>query len=291
MADARVLVVNSKGGGEYECINEAIKAAVDGDTVQVHMGKYDEVLLLDRAVNVVAEPSIEVEDIVVLGGAVATASGSIQGMSFLQMIDVRQGSPAMTRCDVSLGADGVRVCTGCSVTLTECKIHGAQSGGDGVYVQEGATAVIDKCELANHRVNAVHCNGGEVTVTASKIHDCAFGVYFRRNGKGKVDGNTIDQISRFGVYIAGSSDPSVTNNTVMNCGVSGVMVSGGGLGSIKDNTVHGNVRILQGCSPSLGTNNINGRFDNEATTAMPGSAPGTAPATAGDRKQSVAPTR
>jgi parallel beta-helix repeat protein len=296
MADTRMLIVNVKGGAEFASITEAVKAAVDGDVIQVHLGQYDEIVLLDRAVRIVAEPNIEVDDIVVLGGAVITASGSIEGLTFLQMVDVRQGKPTLSRCTISLGSDGVRVCTGADATIVDCKLHGAQSGGDGVYVQEGGKARIEKCELFNNRVNAVHCNGGEVIVSQCKIHDCAFGVYFRKGGKGLVENNAIDSISRFGIYIVQSSDPVISRNTIMNCGISGIMISNGALASIRDNTVHGSVRILQGCSPVLGVNTINGHFDNEnavgGSTIMSATSPllssGSAAASASvDRKASV----
>lgn len=270
MADTRVYVVNVKGGAEYVSINDAIKAAVDGDTVQVHMGQYDEVILLDRAVNIVPEPGIEVLDVVVTGGAVCTANGSISGISIQQLVDIRQGRPTLRNCDLSLGTDGVRVCTGSDATLQDCRIHGSQSGGDGVYVQEGGKVTISGCELFHHRVNAIHVNGGEAHVTTSKIHDCPFGVYFRKGGKGLVESNTIDNVSRFGVYLVQSSDPLVTKNTIMNCGVSGIMIAQGALGQIKDNMVHATVRILRGCAPTLGANTINGHFDNENNTPAVG---------------------
>ena len=295
MADARVIVVDAKGGAEFESINDAVKAAVDGDVLQVRSGKYDEVLKVDRAVMIAADPNAEIGDVLVLGGAVGTANGTVQGIAFQSMVDVRKGHLTLVSCDISQGSDGVRVCTGAEATISRCHIHRAigDRGGDGVYVQPGGKARVEECELDHHHVNGVHCNGGEVHVVKCNIHDCEFGVYFREHGRGGVEGSTIDEIGRIGVYIIKGSDPAVTNNRVANCKVSGVMVSSGGSGSIKDNSVTGNVRILQGCSPVLGANTISGRFDNENTAVPAGSGfppPAASPISSVDaRKQSVAP--
>ena len=293
MGDTRVHVVDAAGAGEFTSITDAVRAAVDGDTVQVRMGKYDEVLIVDRNVTVANDPSAEPEDILVLGGAVVTGSASIAGLSFLQSVDVRAGSPRFSQCRfTSPGGDGIRICTGSSAHLDGCKfVGGTSSGDDGCYVQEGAKATVERCDFTQHRVNAVHCNGGEVHVRGCRITACAFGVFFRRSGQGSVSNCTIDGISRVGIYVTQSSDPAVTQNTVMNCTVSGIMVAQGALGNLKDNTVHGNVRILAGCSPTLGSNSINGRFDNENTSAGALSPNATFNTTAGsvasDRKQSV----
>ena len=269
MADTRVHVVNCKGGAEYQTITEAVHAAVDGDVIQVKLGQYDEVVVLDKTVHVEAEPNAEVGDVVIAGGLVSTANGSIKNVSVQQMVDVRSGRLTMDSCDVSLGVDGIRVCAGAEPTIKNCKVHGAQSGGDGIYFQEGAKGTVQNCTITENRVNGIHVNGGDVSLIGNKISECPFGIYMRKQAKGTVEGNTVDNVSSFGIYVLSESDPSVLKNTVMNCGVHCVMVSGAGAGKYTDNTVHGSVRILKGCSPTFGVNSINGRFDNENAVAAP----------------------
>lgn len=272
MTDTRIHVVNCKGGAEYQTITEAVHAAVDGDIVQVKIGQYDEVVVLDKAVSLEADPSCEAGDVVIAGGIVCSADGSIKNITIQQMVDIRSGKTRIECCDVSLGVDGIRICTGAEPTIFKCKVHGAQSGGDGIYFQEGAKGTVEACEIFGNRVNGIHVNGGEASIVSNKIYDCPFGIFLRKNAKGRVEGNNIQDIGQFGIYLLGEADPTVTKNTIMNCNVHAIMISQGGAGKLQDNTVHGNVRILKGCSPTFGANAINGRFDNEnqAGMAMPG---------------------
>jgi parallel beta-helix repeat protein len=285
--DSRVLVVNIKGGAEFTQINDAIKAAVDGDVVQVKMGQYDEVVVLDKNITVEAEPNIEVTDVLIAGGIVCTADGAVRNVGVTQMIDVRKGRVTLEGCDISMGVDGVRVCTGTQPHLLRCNIHGAQTGGDGVYFQEGAKGTVERCDIHSNRVNGIHVNGADVTLIQNRVHDCPYGIYFRRNARGTCDGNHVENVETFGIYVASSSDPVVTNNTISNCGVHGIMVSDNASGNIRDNTVNGGVRVLKGCAPTLGINNITGRIDNEnvaGVVAPAGAATLAVPAV--DRRQS-----
>ena len=268
MADTRVHVVNCKGGAEYTTITEAVHAAVDGDIIQVKIGQYDEVAVLEKSVHIEAEPGTEPGDVIISGGLVATAGGSVRNVSIQQMVDIRAGTVRLENCVVSMGVDGVRVCTGAQPVIKKCKISGAQSGGDGIYFQEGAKGTVEQCEITGNRVNGIHVNGAEVTLLGNKISGSPFGIYFRKGASGTVEGNTIEKVTSFGIYVLSEADPAVTKNTIMDCDVHCVMVSGGGKGKYTDNTVHGSVRILKGCSPTFGVNAINGRFDNENAVGL-----------------------
>merc|ERR1711916_423249 len=73
---------------------------------------------------------------------------------------------------------------------------------------------------------------------------------------GEIRDCDFDQMSRFGVYLVQSSEPSIISNTFKNCAISGIMVADGAAGTIKDNTLRCNVRILHGCAPTLGINEV-----------------------------------
>ena len=262
--DRRVLVVNGKGGSEYTTITEAVKASVDGDTILVRVGQYEEKLVLDKSVSIIAEDHTEVADIIISGGVVITqGSGSIKNISIQQALEIRGGTPHIEGCDVSQGSDGIRVLNDSNPHISKCSIHGAQSGGDGIYFGKGSKGTVEECDIHSNRVNGIHVNGAEVVLRQNKIHDCPYGMYFRNNGKGVAENNIVDNVACFGIYVVNGADPLIVKNNVLNCAVHGVMISSGGSGNFKDNTVHGSVRILRGCMPTLGVNTFAGRIDNE----------------------------
>ena len=285
LLDTRILTVDlslndaasSPGGAAppntYGSINEAIRAAADGDTIVLRAGSYEERVLLDRGVHIAVDPEAEPGDTVVTSGLICTvpsslsSAASVTNLVIQQMVDVRAGSVLLQNCEVSMGSDGVRICTGASPTIRQCKIHNCQ--GAGVYAQEGAAGSIVGCDISNVRGDGIHCNGTLATleIRDNTIHHCANGVYFRKGARGTVEGNTISNITQFGVYVQSASEPAIARNQIDSCGIHGVLVSKAGGGSIKDNAVSGSVRIYKGCTPVLGTNVVTGTMEAEAIAA------------------------
>lgn len=273
--DRRQLVVDPKGGADFSSIADAVRAAAPGDVVVLRMGLYEEKVHLVKELEVTVDPSTERGEVIINSGIIVTANVTIRSVFIQQQVDVRKGIATLIGCDISLGTDGVRVCTDAKVVLTECNVHDINVGGDGVYVQEGAHAEITSCNIWGCRVNGVHVKGGDATIKDCKIHDCDFGVFFRKGGRGSVENNSIERIKSFGVYVTSGSDPMILKNSLKLCDVHGVMVSQQGSGSYRDNSVEGSVRILRGCTPTLNVNSITGRLDNElaqAAVVLPASA-------------------
>lgn len=267
--DRRVLVVASKGGAPFKTVSDAVKAAVEGDTVLLRMGTYDEKVVVDKSIDVVGEENADAADIVINGGLVATAGGCLRHLSIQQALEIRSGAVRVEDVDVSLGCDGIVVQAGADPTIIKCRIHHAQSGGDGIYFAEGAKGTVEDCEIHHNRVNGIHVNGADVAIRRTKVNNSPYGVYFRKGGRGSVENCYIEQISCFGVYIVSGSAPAVIKNNVLNCGVHAVMVSQQGAGNLRDNTIHGSVRILRGCAPVIGVNTLVGRMDNENVAPLP----------------------
>jgi len=267
--DRRQLTVDTKGGADFLSIADAIRAAAPGDAVILRMGLFEEKVHVTKEIELIADGAAERGEVIINSGIIISANATIRNVFIQQQVDVRKGVAVLLGCDLSLGADGIRICSDAKATLTECSIHDVSTGGDGVYVQEGGNVEITKCDIFNCRVNGVHVKGGEATVKETRIRDCDFGVYFRKGGKGSVEGCTFERIHSFGVYVTGGSDPLILHNTLRLCDVHGVMVSQQGGGNYRDNTVEGSVRILKGCTPTLNINHITGRVDNELVSAVP----------------------
>lgn len=273
--DKRVLVVDYKGGSEFTSICDAVKGAVDGDTVLLRVGRYDEKVLLDKAIDLVAEQGSDQGDVIISGGLVVTANATVKDLSVQQSIDVRSGDPQIFNCDVSQGADGIRVGRDCNPTISKCRIHDAQSGGDGVYFMEGAKGTVTDCDIFACRVNGIHANGADVIVRANRVEACPYGIYFRKGARGLVEQNQLRHIACFGIYVVGRSDPTVVKNSVVGMEgtdpvrpnektIHAIMISGEGGGNFQDNVVsNASVRILKGCVPTLGVNDFGAKVYNE----------------------------
>ncbi|CUI12364.1 Hypothetical protein, putative [Bodo saltans] len=267
--DRRQLVVDTKGGADFTSIADAVRAAAPGDAVVLRMGLYEEKVHLSKDIEVCLDAGVEPGEAIINSGVIVTATVVLRNVYIEQVVDVRKGSATLFSCNLSQGSDGVRVCTGAKASLNECVIHDITVGGDGVYVQEGGAVELIKCDIGNCRVNGVHAKGGEVTVKECRIHDCDFGLYFRKGARGAVEGNILERIKSFGIYVTGGSDPVILKNQVKLCDIHGVMISQQGAGTLRDNEVDASVRILRGCAPTLNVNQITGRIDNELAVPTP----------------------
>lgn len=271
LVDNRIITVDlSHGSADYTSVNEAIRAAADGDTIVLRAGSYEEKILLDKGVHIAVDPEAEPGDTIVTSGCIATANAvgaSITNLVIQQLVDIRGGNLLLQNCELTQGSDGVRICTGANPTIRQCKIHNCLYAG--IYVQEGGSGLITGCDISNIKGgDGIHCKGSSeaLQIKENSIHDCAAGngIYFRKAAKGLVEGNVISTIQQFGIYIQSGSDPVVARNQVELCGIHCLMVSKEGNGSIKDNSMSGSVRIYKGCAPVLGANVVTGTLDTEA---------------------------
>ena len=261
--DRRLLTVDTKGGADFLCIADAVRAAVSGDIIALRMGLYEEKVHLSKEVELTADNGTERSEAIINSGIIVTANATVRGITIQQQVDIRKGSAVLDRCDISQGSDCIRVCSDARVTIRNCVIYGASAGGDGLYLQEGAFADVEGCDIHSCRVNGIHVRGGELICRNNSIRDCDYGIFFRKSGHGTVEGNVVENVKSFGIYVTGNSDPSVVGNKIRGCDIHGLMVSQNGSGSFRDNQVDSSVRILRGCTPTVAVNTITGRLDNE----------------------------
>lgn len=266
--ESKTVTVIHTGLADYKTIGDALKVCDEGDTIIVKIGQYDETVVLDKSVHILGEADTP-SDIRITGGVVCNVGGSIKNLSVQGLVDVRAGDVLIEGCDIFQGADGIRVQKDANPTIKKNTIHDAHQGGDGIYFADGAKGTVTDNEIFNNRMNGIHVNNSEVTITGNKIHDCPYGVFYRKGGRGTCERNTISDVPSFGVYICSGSEPLIISNQIMSCGIHGVMVSTDGKGTIKDNNINGNISIKRGCNPVLGPNMVAGRIDNENTMPVP----------------------
>eukprot|EP00993_Chasmostoma_nieuportense_P002278 NODE_3089_length_1031_cov_64.617257_g2945_i0.p1 GENE.NODE_3089_length_1031_cov_64.617257_g2945_i0~~NODE_3089_length_1031_cov_64.617257_g2945_i0.p1 ORF type:complete len:265 (+),score=58.98 NODE_3089_length_1031_cov_64.617257_g2945_i0:72-866(+) len=256
-------VTVAKSGTEG-ALAAALQGCSAGDTLLIKVGQYNETLVLTKDVHVVGDAEVNT-DVVITGGSVCTAGGSIKNLTIHGCVEIRSGDVCISNCDISQGADGIRVQAEANPTLFRNTIHNVHQGGDGIYFNQ-SKGTAEENSIHHARVNGIHVNNGEVTLRANHIHDCHFGIYFRHNGYGLVEGNEINSITSFGIYLTDHSDPIVRANRVAQCGVHVLLVSQEGKGDVAENAFTGSVVLKKHCVPVWGPNTHTGRFENENTT-------------------------
>jgi len=266
--DTRHFVVMANGTADFRTITDALKECADGDTITIKIGQYDEKITMDRSVHIRGDEAGERGDVVINGGFVCRAGGSIRHLCITSQVDIRAGNVRIEDCEISEGFDGVRICREANPYLAGNEIHNARQGGDCVYFAEGARGTLEDNDIYAARVNGIHVNGADATIKNNKIRDCHFGIFFRKNARGLVTDNEVSDCQTFGVYLIQGADPVVERNRISNCAVHCVMVSQEGMGQIRENHCNGSMALKKGTSTTLGPNTVTGRLDNENTLGV-----------------------
>jgi hypothetical protein len=142
--------VSARGWGAHRTIGAALRAATDGAVVAVSPGRYEESLILDRSVTLVADGDRGAVEIVgMLGPAVHARAGApvVRGVTLRGKTDsdvavsISGGEPMLDDCDVATGR--IEIAGTATARLHGCRIHDASSVG--VLVLDSAGAELTKC--------------------------------------------------------------------------------------------------------------------------------------------------
>jgi hypothetical protein len=187
--------VSARGWGSHRSIGSAIRAAADGGLVTVSPGVYQESLVVERTVMIMADPDGGAVEIVSLGGPallVRTGAASVRGLAIRgrrshAAVAISGGTLALHDCDVSGG--GLTVAGWAQAELTGCRIHdspspGVQASGDsrirlsgcviediddaGIALDQSATAELTGCTIKRVRGPGAHLADD----VAAKFVDC-----------------------------------------------------------------------------------------------------------------------
>jgi len=211
---ARIRVA-AKGWGAERTIAAALRAAAAGATVSVAPGVYRESLLLDRAVNLVAEQGVGTVTLVSAHGTplrLSAESGEVRWLT----IRGRQGQPAVI---ADAGA----------MTLRECDI----SDGHVELVGEAAVTVAD-C--------VIH-------------HSGPYGLRVSSVGAATARNTSIRDVAGDGLVVSGDSRAEFARLSIRDCQSHGVRISGGARCVLVDCEVTGSgraaVRVEGAAAPVL----------------------------------------
>jgi len=278
-----ILVVSKRPSrDEFGSISQALRAATDGTTIEIMEGKYQEELLMDKAITLQAAktPSggfvrVEIQGTSVRPTLVCNASsGLVRGLSLLHLsqvssegrdctrcVDVGGGSLILEECDItSVCGVGVVVRDAARLSAYRCRV--ARCGQNGFFIFSQGGALIDGCDICENGFPGVGMDDSIDTV----VRRCRI-----RHGKGdgikiyggsgiQLEKNDISHNGQVGVSIEDGADPIVRENTIHDGNSCGISVLTGGRGLIEDNDIycnaHPNVYVANSADPIVRGNQI-----------------------------------
>ncbi|MFC9331398.1 right-handed parallel beta-helix repeat-containing protein [Kitasatospora sp. NPDC057015] len=165
--ESRIHAVGPRGRGAHRLIGDALRAAVPGDTVVIAPGRYEEAVVLERRVVLVADQGTGT--VLLVAPAGAGPALTVQGPDCLvRSLDIEAADP---------GEPAVSVAPGAGLVLAHCTVRGGRvevrgpdraetdddladehAGGD---PDEGSSAVLLRhCRLEGARLAALRLSGG-----------------------------------------------------------------------------------------------------------------------------------
>lgn len=151
----------SRSGGDFKTLAEALKTAPAGARLLVRSGSYAGNLVLNRSVEILAEPGgdgVVIEAASSPGVTISADQVRLSGLLFRcssagngSVVEVSRGRTVLEDCAIEAGSNtsgsltGLRVRSSGDVTLSRCQITG---GAAGVRVTETAHCLLRTCDLS-----------------------------------------------------------------------------------------------------------------------------------------------
>ncbi|MFB9835876.1 right-handed parallel beta-helix repeat-containing protein, partial [Actinoallomurus acaciae] len=225
--------VSSNAWGAHRTIGAAVRAAEDGATVSVQPGVYQESVVLDRDVTIVAAKGPGTVRIVapqrsalMLHGCAATIQDiTVEGASPKEAaVLVKGGSPVLERCEIGRGRIEITSDAGC--TLRGCEISDAVYAG--IYLTGTSRTVIEDCVIRS-------VDGDGVRLDDSAHVDCArttvddargSGLHVAGTGGGVFDDCEIGRTGDAAVLVEGLAHPRFRRCRLRDTSAEGVRIEG-----------------------------------------------------------------
>lgn len=166
------VVVAQLGAAHHRTIIAAIKAAAPGTRILVRSGIYREPLVIDKAVELIADGPLEeivieatdgscitmrTDYAIVRGFTLRGRAGTI-GKEY-STVSVPQGRLVLEDCDVTSDSfPCVSITTGGNPTIRNCRIHDGQKGA--IYVYGQGKGIIERCDMYSNSTATVEISDG-----------------------------------------------------------------------------------------------------------------------------------
>ncbi|MFG1646034.1 right-handed parallel beta-helix repeat-containing protein [Amycolatopsis sp. NPDC049252] len=248
-------VLTVGGEGAYPTIGAALAQAQPGATISVHSGRYEENLVVDRMVSLVAEGDVEIvarEGSVLVANAEAvqlrgfTLTGQddklvavdvvrgeaaldgcrVTGASWATLLARLQGSLALRGCAVtSTAGAGIVVASASQSTIEDTEISGTASSG--VVVAEVGSVVLRRCAVRQPKGNGVCVNGEAVAV----VEQCEItgaekpAMVVEQQGRATITGLTVRDSANVDLYLTSEGRVSVVDSRFLSAPMQAVHVA------------------------------------------------------------------
>jgi F-box protein 11 len=189
------VIVSRNGDGQYTTIGEALKSVKPGMRILVRPGVYNEALIIDKLVEIVAYPRSAGEQVVLqtLNSSsitMRTDAAVVRGLTIRHRlgvmgalynllaakkgpaVEIAQGELLLEDCDIisnSVAGIAIHGLTANPI-IRRTRIHDGQSNG--VWVYAGGKGTLEDCEISGTRWAAVRIEGaGDPVLRRCKLHD------------------------------------------------------------------------------------------------------------------------
>lgn len=245
-------VVDAAGRGNHTTIREAMRAAQPGERIIIRPGSYNEVLTLDKPLELVGEGD---RDQIIISAADAhvihcTAShGRVANLTLRQTgsgnaygIDIAAGRLELEGCDISsLGWSAVSIHGDANPTVRHNRIHNSKQCG--IIVYDGAQGLLEDNDISGSTLSGIEIKEkANPTVRRNHIHaGKSCGVKVHEQGQGLLEDNDIFANVYPGIDVQQESAPVVRGNRIHHNEGSGINIHDKGAGVFEDNEIYANV--------------------------------------------------
>ncbi|GAB2935684.1 hypothetical protein GCM10027280_24470 [Micromonospora polyrhachis] len=237
-----ILQVSPSQADAYPSISDAIRAAVDGDTIAIGPGEYHENLTISgRRLKLTAAAGRDTVTVLprhpaealleVRGGAVEVRELALTGRD-APAVTVTGGEFALHGCAVEAGsATAVHIGGRATFEVTGCRISGAQIG---LSLNNCEGSVTD-CEIVDIVTDGILIRSADPQLRNCSVTDCGYrGVYVYEYSKPTLDNCKIARIGDVGIAVAQHSSPVLRGCVVSEARGAGITVAADCGGELSD---------------------------------------------------------
>lgn len=233
-ADAKDIIVDKSGGGDFTTISEAIENAVDGDRIIVRPGIYQENVLVDKNISIEGENR---ETTVIE----ASSDGHTVKLYKLTHCTI---SNLTIRNAIGTGNDNIYLDECSNVTICDCTIRNSASS-DGISLYRCSYITITNCSILSNKQGN--------------------GIFFIFSSNCVVKNNNISG-NQVGIFLQYQScDNTISGNIIKENGYIGVRISASGTStySPSGNVITENIFTLNGQNAEDTTDGLNFWYNPE----------------------------
>ena len=254
MATAGWLYVGGGGPGNYTTIQSAIDAALEGDTIYVYPGTYNENIIIDKPLLTLRGAG---RDITTIQGNNLNATIELRRQNFMiQGFTIKNdgsqtGIYTITSASVHSFTDNIFTMTSRGIHLfysSENTITGNlfyDNTNSGAYLEIGNNNTISDNEFYNNTDNGIFLTGcGAVFIENNTFRNNGNGIH-GYNDNGNIIRNNVIESNSYGIFLTGaftvnSNWNTIDHNRINNNTIYGIRIVHSQFNTIEHNEIIGN---------------------------------------------------